>query len=313
MSHSVVIVVGDDVEGQLAPFDENKEVEPYHEPYPREKLARMLKFYAEEQKPEKVDERLRSIARKAGISAEGKVVGISHSQLASLTVPWCSERLELLKEPLDGCWYTIVNTYNPKSKWDWYEIGGRWTGYFKLKKGHHGLTGKPGLQTSAAKPGYADQCRKIDIDIEAMQHEAAAEAEKRYDVAHRLLKHRPFTLWEGILAMYPEPQSEEDLEKARKQYREQPAIADFYRDRDNAFSDPDQFAVSREEYVQSARDEALAPFALLKDGEWHERGEMGWWGCVSNEIPRSEWAKQFMKLFDELPDNTLLTAVDVHI
>ena len=26
-----------------------------------------------------------------------------------------------------------LTTYNPNSKWDWYEVGGRWTGYFKLK------------------------------------------------------------------------------------------------------------------------------------------------------------------------------------
>lgn len=28
----------------------------------------------------------------------------------------------------------ILSTYNPNSKWDWYVIGGRWSGYFPLKE-----------------------------------------------------------------------------------------------------------------------------------------------------------------------------------
>jgi len=32
------------------------------------------------------------------------------------------------------------------------------------------------------------------------------------------------------------------------------------------------------------------PFALvLPDGEWAEKGEMGWWGMVSNEKKRTDW------------------------
>ena len=28
----------------------------------------------------------------------------------------------------------LLSTYNPNSKWDWYSIGGRWSGFLKLKK-----------------------------------------------------------------------------------------------------------------------------------------------------------------------------------
>lgn len=54
-------------------------------------------------------------------------------------------------------------------------------------------------------------------------------------------------------------------------------------------------------------------FALLKGGQWFERGEMGWWGCVSNERPDDEWDEEFKKLVSELPDETLITIVDCHI
>ena len=55
------------------------------------------------------------------------------------------------------------------------------------------------------------------------------------------------------------------------------------------------------------------PFAFVKEGQWYERGRMGWWACVSNEKDRDEWNRQFNKMMDELPANTLLTLVDCHI
>lgn len=42
-------------------------------------------------------------------------------------------------------------TYNPQSKWDWYEVGGRWDGFFINKDGEE-----------------VDSIRKGDIDFDAM-------------------------------------------------------------------------------------------------------------------------------------------------
>ena len=54
-------------------------------------------------------------------------------------------------------------------------------------------------------------------------------------------------------------------------------------------------------------------FAIVKDGEWFERGEMGWWGVVTNESDRSEWCAKYNELLNGLSDDTLLTLVDCHI
>ncbi|SCM71580.1 conserved hypothetical protein [uncultured Pleomorphomonas sp.] len=56
---------------------------------------------------------------------------------------------------------------------------------------------------------------------------------------------------------------------------------------------------------------ALSAFAVLKDGEWFEKGEMGWFACVSNEKP--DWAEQFDKLFAGLRSDQWITFVDCHI
>ena len=40
---------------------------------------------------------------------------------------------------------------------------------------------------------------------------------------------------------------------------------------------------------------------------------MGWWGMASNEEDKDTWAERFYEMFNELPDDTVLTAVDCHI
>ena len=54
------------------------------------------------------------------------------------------------------------------SKFDWYELGGRWTGSLKLKDGRSGVTGTPGVITNNANKGFCDQARLQDIDFDNM-------------------------------------------------------------------------------------------------------------------------------------------------
>ena len=57
---------------------------------------------------------------------------------------------------------------NVNAKWDWYVLGGRWTGFFKSKN-NSGKLGEPGLKTSPPEEGYVDQAYKKDIDCESMK------------------------------------------------------------------------------------------------------------------------------------------------
>lgn len=55
------------------------------------------------------------------------------------------------------------------------------------------------------------------------------------------------------------------------------------------------------------------PFAVLTpDGEWHEKGRMGWWGTVSNEVREETWRDTVLELYCKHVDCTLVL-VDVHI
>jgi hypothetical protein len=52
---------------------------------------------------------------------------------------------------------------------------------------------------------------------------------------------------------------------------------------------------------------------VVKDGQWYEKGKMGWFACVADEKDEDVWDREFAALLDGLPDDTLLTVVDCHI
>lgn len=55
------------------------------------------------------------------------------------------------------------------------------------------------------------------------------------------------------------------------------------------------------------------PWAFVDaDGEWHQHGEMGWFGSTE-EKTEEEWNREFMDYVKTLPGDTLITAVDCHI
>lgn len=72
------------------------------------------------------------------------------------------------------------STYNPKSKWDWYSVGGRWQGYFVTRKA--GLLGEPGVfgSRSLLNPEQVDVTRVSDIDWEAMKQAHVEEMMRWY-------------------------------------------------------------------------------------------------------------------------------------
>ena len=62
-------------------------------------------------------------------------------------------------------------------------------------------------------------------------------------------------------------------------------------------------------------DNDVTPFCFVtEDGEWVEKGEMGWWGMVSNETPSDSWKETFKRYINSIEDtDCLVTAIDFHI
>ena len=213
--------------------------------------------------------------------------------------------------------------YNPK--WDWWEVGGRWTGFFKVKDGVKDFfVGRPGIMTEPAEPGYADIIKKGDIDLDGMRTEAAERAAKSYDDVKALFGGSIPKIelpWAVLLN-----DSSTSIEDKRDTYWNQPALKQLEDLRKNPpkclseekrdklmWLDLEKYQISREEYIQAAKNRYLTTFAVVKDEKWYERGEMGWWAVVTNEKEDSVWQEEFNKLINGLPDDTWLAVVDCHI
>ena len=65
-----------------------------------------------------------------------------------------------------GLWFYRLT--NPNAKWDWWIVGGRWTGSLIAKDGIEGIRGKPGLMTAPAERNRFDSMLVKDIDFGAM-------------------------------------------------------------------------------------------------------------------------------------------------
>ncbi len=211
---------------------------------------------------------------------------------------------------------------NPNAKWDWYQLGGRWTGFFKVKPvlieeqsiipAHK--KGSPGIMTKSAEDGYGDSLMKKHIDIEGMRYEAETKAGEKYDRVMSVIGHLPENeSWESIRErMIAEGKQ---MDEIRNYYHSQPRIEAIKNSKDDVvrWADADDFLMNRDQYTLNAKNSALSTFAVVKDGVWYERGKMGWWASVSDEKEKDEWNKEFNKLFDEASDDTLFSVYDCHI
>jgi hypothetical protein len=205
--------------------------------------------------------------------------------------------------------------FNPNAKWDWWLIGGRWRNFFKVKPRAISYHGDPGVfnRDEEAKEDFADAATKDSIDIEWMRDNAASKAAVAYDSYQSAVSgHPPIILWDDIRAKHPD--NKEGIDKARKEYHDQSGIVALNEAKINTFfSGPEDYQCTREEYIERAKAQALGTFAVLKDGQWYEKGSVGWWGMVADEKEEDVWTAEFAKLIDDLPDDKWLTVVDCHI
>ncbi|PPL04918.1 hypothetical protein [Parapedobacter indicus] len=334
MSHFTVMVIGNDPEKQLAPYQENNMGD-----CPKEYL-KFNDIEAEHRETYSTDETT------VFVSPEGETLSkyqdrfrVSDGLLngSNYVCPEGWTEKEILVSELYPTFEQYMSEYcgyapsedgrfgyweNPNAKWDWYQLGGRWTGHLKLKQGAVGTNGEPGLFRRQAKPGYTDQAKLEDIDLKGMRDEARADAIGRYDRLAELFGGeipRMDFMWETLLAdkgltieqkhdTYHNQSAMQQLKVLRESSKDDRELRDFL-----FFLKLEDYQLTREEYASKAANEAISTFAIIKDGNWHQRGEMGWWGIVSNEMDASDWNTEFNKLLDSLPGDTLISVYDCHI
>ena len=233
MSHFSVAVFtkpGQTVEELLAPYDENLEVKPY------------LKY-----------------TRQQAINEARKLYPTSTKDM-----------------PDDGCWQyladdydddmigedgSIYSTYNPKSKWDWWEEGGRWSGMLK----------------SHCVKVNSCQVQDGDFSIDQEQYE------------------RSLRFWDVVVDHQPKAETEESFTLYKESY-----YREYYGDRET-------YARQQATFTTYA--------VITPDGEWHAPGDMGWFGCSSENAKQfRDWYDHYQERFiDSAEPDWTITLVDCHI
>lgn len=304
MSHFIVLVIGDNIDLQLAPFSEqleinfNDQTEKFRKEYDEESIEIIKRpdgswVFA---RTATDDDRA---ARIAPVSAK-------FSELYSTFEEFCKEWHGI--EPNEQGRYGYSS--NPNAKWDWYQIGGYWSGYFKALPGSIGTVGEFSIFGNKAQPGMYDQLQRGSIDFEGMRADSAAKASKRYDAYEAAVAGLEVPKrWAEFHTAY------ENINDARKAYNNIPYIAAL---RTASllprFEDPvEVYGIGREKFVEHAYNDAFTPYAVLKDGKWFAKGEMGLFGTSSDNVDPETWNARVWELLRDLPEDTLITAVDCHI
>jgi len=188
---------------------------------------------------------------------------------------------------------TVIDRTNPNAHWDWWTIGGRWSNMLTLKSG-----------------GRVDQGRKGDIDFATKRREKEAEAAADYAKFHAVVNGREVPDWNKIRDSH----GDGHIDDARKEYHEHPVVIDLKKSGYEFWDvNPQDYMIPRDEFAKAAGDRACTTFAVVKDGQWYEKGKMGWFACVSDAMDQAEWNRQFHEMVASLPDDALLTVVDCHI
>lgn len=309
MSHFSVLILGDDVEKQLQPYHEyectgiedeyvidiNKDDEV------KEYLEKEL-FVGSRKDNGEVDYHCYEEKANEDLVEWKKMTRLQYFQQKGMSIEEIECEIKdwhAFDKKEDGSWYKHTN---PNSKWDWWVVGGRWSGFFKLKE-----TSKEELDENE------DSFLKRDIDFEKMRNDVAVKAEKRYDAVYKAIKGTEVNeSWKSVIERIG------DRNKAIDFYNSQERVIAFKKlteknDLFGFFASVEEYNIDRDTYIKQERNSAITTYAVVKDGVWYEKGEMGWWGISFNEIEQKEWNERFNELVDSCSDDTLFTLVDAHI
>jgi hypothetical protein len=136
----------------LAPYDEAMEVVPYKAYFDKDEIERMAEHFGVEPKPD---------------------------ILLPFLKQWCGEDGGIDEK---GLFYWTRD--NPKSKWDWYMIGGRWSRMIKVKRGAKGIIGI----SETYSGGFVDIAYLKDVDFVGTEKGLRKRAGENWDANPKMAK-----------------------------------------------------------------------------------------------------------------------------
>jgi len=206
---------------------------------------------------------------------------------------------------------------NPNQKWDWWLIGGRWTGSVPVRPGAESGSGEPGLMTQPNRSTVkADYCRISGIDFDALALEGRADADTFWVEWQRFVAGEKFAVFQGPrhtaldLGLIECKDADELTGKEWKTIKwAQPLKAGVDRFDVLKNTTEAEFRANHADHFNPIR-----PYAILDERGWREPGPMGWFGC-SGATPetRRAIAEGFMPWLRGGNQEDWVVLVDCHI
>jgi len=280
VSHYLGIVIGDNIREQLAPY--NEQDENYFSFCPEVDTSNREELYVWLKKQLEID---KSLKRELPI--------MNVDDIRRYLSDWFPEQR--------GSKYGYLQ--NPNAKWDWWTAGGRWENFFILKgdkKSH--------------------MCKKGEVDWEKMRKQSLDLGKRIWDKHVSCIR----KLWHEFGLEENEPIAWQDFagEDCSEYFFEE-----VFKNDENKVFTFDEFIIAMPFFAQGGNDKEIGEtkeeylsrsakfscWCYIRNGEWKERGKVGWWGSFTSEVDAAKWATEFDTMITNLPDDTLLTAVDFHI
>jgi hypothetical protein len=214
----------------------------------------------------------------------------------------------------------VIRRYNPAGYWDWYEVGGRWSGELRVLDPSEAVAAQDHWTGEAPEDGY-DICRRGNLDVQHMRqtcsgrrrewiNEIAGKAGVGLEVVEAMLH-----LHRGIHAKWLE------LPEPRPRGREYDEwLAGSVPDGETlgkvvtaSFNTPElKDGQSLEEFINDVF--PLATHAVIREGKWIQASRMGMFASQHDETMSAEtWSATMWKMVEELPEDHWVTIVDCHV
>lgn len=222
------------------------------------------------------------------------------------------------------------STYSPKSKWDWWVIGGRWRARLTPALGADPADVLMADDRSYPFPFLDEETkdrkgvnggRKRALDLQLMREVAYGKACTEWREVMDRLKDEDLTAyasWASLVEKVKDDNDPQGIDTARATYHSQPVclvMKALYPDQFEVPGAEEFFTLTEEEYGRKAAAAAVPGFAYIDlEGEWHEPGHMGWFAMSTDtDESRAEYHAKVNAAVDELPDDAILVSLDCHI
>lgn len=275
----------------LAPYDENMEVDPYRAYLDEEEVLSMAQSY--------------------------EIDATNLTALVEKMKSWAG-----FEGGIDEKGLYRLSTYNPLSKWDWYQIGGQWRNCFISK-----LDADLSRLIFQAEGLIHDLVYDRKTDLRRVRCDGGPKGLLDLKMMRKIAgdsKRDEFIKLNAIIAEHgPLPPSlrladtnAENWPEVKAAYWAHPTIVAMERAGLYGFMElPDEgFALDEETEVLRAEAAAVPGYATLTPTQWLTPGDMGWFGM--SHATENGWGRYWESanaLVDRAADDDYLVIVDAHI